>query len=60
MYREGAEEVVQAEFEASLEMLRHTLLRLGRDPGAAQARTDAVRQQRYLALRRRDAPRDSA
>ncbi|UCH33297.1 MAG: cation:proton antiporter [Armatimonadota bacterium] len=60
MYREGAEEVVQAEFEASLEMLRHTLLRLGRDPRAAQARTDAVRQQRYLALRRRDAPRDSA
>jgi len=54
MYREGADEVVQAEFEASLEIIRHTLLHLGKDAAAAQARVDAMRQQRYLDLRRRD------
>ncbi|HUT75072.1 MAG TPA: cation:proton antiporter [Armatimonadota bacterium] len=59
MYREGADEVVQAEFEASLEIIRHTLLHLGREPAAAQARVDAVRRQRYLALRRRDRPDDA-
>jgi CPA2 family monovalent cation:H+ antiporter-2 len=48
---EGAHEVVQAEFEASLELMRHSLLRLGRDMEKVQARIDAIRQQRYQKLR---------
>ncbi len=51
---EGAEEVVQAEFEASLELMRHSLLRLGRAPAAVQTRIDAIRQQRYQRLRKEE------
>jgi len=48
---EGAHEVVQAEFEASLELMRHSLLRLGREADVVQARIDAIRRQRYQKLR---------
>lgn len=51
LYREGAEEVVHAEFEASLEIMRHTLLRLGRGPEAVQERIDGIRQEQYRSLR---------
>ncbi len=48
---EGAHEVVQAEFEASLELMRHSLLRLGRESAKVQARIDSIRRQRYQKLR---------
>jgi monovalent cation:H+ antiporter-2, CPA2 family len=51
IYAGGAEEVVLAEFEASLELIRHSLLRLGGKAETVQARLDAIRQNHYDKLR---------
>jgi CPA2 family monovalent cation:H+ antiporter-2 len=51
-YAEGATEVVYAEFEAGLEMIRHALVTLGHDLGQAQALADGVRRGRYRTLAR--------
>jgi voltage-gated potassium channel Kch len=46
-YEAGAEEVVEAEFECGMELARHTLLRLGKDPDLVQQYVDQVRLFRY-------------
>ncbi|MHB9109512.1 MAG: cation:proton antiporter [Armatimonadota bacterium] len=46
-YQEGAEEVVEPEFECGLELARHTLLRMNYAPTAVQAVIDDVRRERY-------------
>ncbi|MHB9109513.1 MAG: cation:proton antiporter [Armatimonadota bacterium] len=46
-YDAGAEEVVEAEFECGMELARHTLLRLGKDPDIVQQYVDQVRLFRY-------------
>jgi CPA2 family monovalent cation:H+ antiporter-2 len=48
--RDGASEVVYAEHAASLEMLRHTLLILDRDPEEVEAMVAALRESRYCRL----------
>jgi CPA2 family monovalent cation:H+ antiporter-2 len=48
---EGAAEVIHVEFEASLELMRHTLIELGRHPSGVQKRIDRIRQSRYQKLR---------
>jgi len=53
IYAGGAEEAVLAEFEASLEMIRHSLLRLGGNEQTIQARLDAIRRSHYGKLRGR-------
>jgi monovalent cation:H+ antiporter-2, CPA2 family len=55
MYAAGTEEAVFAEFEAGLEIIRHSLLRLGHNPEAVQARLDAIRQSHYDKFRREEA-----
>lgn len=50
IYREGATEVVYAEFEASLEIIRHVLLCLGHEPKPVQSLVDEVRGSGYRSL----------
>jgi CPA2 family monovalent cation:H+ antiporter-2 len=46
-YADGAEEVVQAEFEASLELIHHSLVALGISERAAHGHVDRIRAERY-------------
>ncbi len=46
----GAHHVVQPELEGGLEIMRHTLLDLGKPAGRIQQYTDAVRQNAYSAV----------
>lgn len=46
----GAHHVVQPELEGGLEIMRHTLLDLGKAPGQIQQYADAVRQNAYSAV----------
>lgn len=46
----GVSETVLPEFEASLEMIRQSLLHLGVPPTEVQRRTDAIRQECYAQL----------
>ncbi|MFB3881704.1 MAG: cation:proton antiporter [Armatimonadota bacterium] len=48
--RDGASEVVYAEHAASLEMLRHTMLILERDPEEVEAMITALRENSYCRL----------
>ncbi len=50
LYDMGAEEVVQPEFEASIEFIRFTMLRLGYGLMQAQAYTKQIRRERYQQL----------
>ncbi len=50
LYQLGAREVVQPEFEASLEMGSHTLLSLGHSPGVVQEAVNEYRKSRYRSL----------
>jgi CPA2 family monovalent cation:H+ antiporter-2 len=47
MCGEGASQVIYAEFEAALEMLRETLLALGQEASQVQSLIDGTRQSRY-------------
>ncbi len=55
-YQAGAEEVVQPELEASLEMMRHTLLSLSVDPTEVQRYIDGIRAGHYRPLAFRPGP----
>jgi len=55
-YQAGAEEVVQPELEASLEMMRHTLLSLDCDPTPVQRYIDGIRAGHYRPLAFRPGP----
>ncbi len=50
LYRAGADEVIYAEYEASLELLRHALLLLERAPPEVAALVAELRQGRYERL----------
>lgn len=47
LWRAGASEVVQPEFEAGVEVIRHTLFRYGVDAGAVELRLSTRRQAYY-------------
>ncbi|MCG9889662.1 MAG: NAD-binding protein, partial [Thermosynechococcaceae cyanobacterium MS004] len=51
LYQLGATEVVQPEFEASLELSSHLLNRLGLEPQNVQAQLQLIREGRYTELR---------
>ncbi len=51
-YEEGATEVVYAEFEASLEIIRHALGALGDKPDEVQAIIDRIHSRHYRPLER--------
>ncbi|MBI3945402.1 MAG: cation:proton antiporter [Armatimonadetes bacterium] len=50
LYEAGAEEVVQPEFEAGIELTRHALVRLGIPLPEVQAQTERLRRLRYGAF----------
>jgi voltage-gated potassium channel Kch len=50
LYQEGAEEVLEPEFEAGIEITRHALVRLGIPLSEVQAQTERLRRLRYGAL----------
>jgi CPA2 family monovalent cation:H+ antiporter-2 len=50
----AVDEIIQPEFEAGLEMVRQTLLRLAFPPLAVDALSDAVRDERYRSLQRQE------
>ncbi len=47
LYQEGAEEVVEPDFEAGIEITRHALVRLGVSLPEVQAQTERLRRLRY-------------
>ncbi|MBI1729612.1 cation:proton antiporter [Candidatus Acetothermia bacterium] len=47
LFREGVSEVIQPEFEAAIEMIRHTLVHVGVSPLQMESYLDSLRQQRY-------------
>ena len=51
LYQLGAKEVVQPEFEASLEMVNHLLITVGLLPEMVQEKMQQIRQDHYLDLR---------
>ena len=51
LYQLGAKEVVQPEFEASLEMATHLLITVGLLPEVVQEKMQQIRQDHYLDLR---------
>ena len=51
LYQLGAKEVVQPEFEASLEMATHLLITVGLLPEVVQKKMQQIRQDHYLDLR---------
>jgi monovalent cation:H+ antiporter-2, CPA2 family len=51
LYQLGGKEVVQPEFEASLEMASHLLNRLGLSEGAVRKEVSQIRDSHYLELR---------
>ncbi len=51
LYQLGAKEVVQPEFEASLEMTTHLLIGVGLLPEVVQEKMQQIRQDHYLDLR---------
>ena len=51
LYQLGAREVVQPEFEASLEMSTHILTNLGLSPALVQREVQQIRNRHYLDLR---------
>jgi monovalent cation:H+ antiporter-2, CPA2 family len=51
LYQLGGKEVVQPEFEASLEMADHLLRRMGLNPTVVQKEISAIRSSHYLELR---------
>ncbi|WP_193200655.1 cation:proton antiporter [Nostoc sp. MG11] len=51
LYQLGAREVVQPEFEASLEMATHLLIGLGLSPDVLQREMQQIRNDHYLQLR---------
>lgn len=53
LYQLGGKEVVQPEFEASLEMASHLLNRLGLSEGAVRKELSQIRDSHYLELRPR-------
>lgn len=50
LFREGVTEVIQPEFEGSLEMIRHTMMHLGTPALKLEAYLHELRQQRYSSL----------
>ncbi|MDX2216638.1 MAG: cation:proton antiporter [Oculatellaceae cyanobacterium bins.114] len=51
LYQLGAREVVQPEFEASLELSSHLLMKMGVNPGTVQREVADIRNSHYLDLR---------
>lgn len=51
LYQLGAKEVVQPEFEASLELVSHLLTRMGMSFGAIQWQAQEIRKHHYLEFR---------
>lgn len=51
LYQLGAKEVVQPEFEASLELVSHLLTRMGMSFGAIQRQAQEIRKHHYLEFR---------
>ncbi len=51
LYQLGAREVVQPEFEASLELSSHLLIGMGRSPRSIQQQVQQIRDRSYLDLR---------
>ncbi|MFB2837372.1 cation:proton antiporter [Floridanema evergladense] len=51
LYQLGAKEVVQPEFEASLELVSHLLNRMGMSLATIQQRSQEIRKHHYLELR---------
>jgi len=51
LYQLGAKEVIQPEFEASLEMANHLLIAVGLLPDLVQQKIQEIRQNHYLDLR---------
>ncbi|MBD2461726.1 cation:proton antiporter [Oscillatoria sp. FACHB-1407] len=51
LYQLGAREVVQPEFEASLELSSHLLVQMGLNPGTVQREVADIRNSHYLDLR---------
>jgi CPA2 family monovalent cation:H+ antiporter-2 len=47
LFREGVSEVIQPEFEAAIEMIRHTLVHVGVSPLQMESYLDGFRQKRY-------------
>jgi monovalent cation:H+ antiporter-2, CPA2 family len=56
LYQLGAREVVQPEFEASLEMATHLLIGVGLSPEVIQEKMQQIRQDHYLDLRPQSSP----
>lgn len=56
LYQLGAKEVVQPEFEASLEMVNHLLIGVGLLPEVVQEKMQQIRQDHYLDLRPESSP----
>ncbi len=56
LYQLGAKEVVQPEFEASLEMVNHLLITVGFLPEMVQQKMQQIRQDHYLDLRPQSSP----
>jgi CPA2 family monovalent cation:H+ antiporter-2 len=56
LYQLGAKEVIQPEFEASLEMANHLLIAVGLLPDLVQQKIQEIRQNHYLDLRPERSP----
>jgi CPA2 family monovalent cation:H+ antiporter-2 len=56
LYQLGAKEVIQPEFEASLEMANHLLIGVGLLPDLVQQKMQEIRQNHYLDLRPEPSP----
>ncbi|MFM5999544.1 MAG: cation:proton antiporter [Dolichospermum sp.] len=56
LYQLGAKEVIQPEFEASLEMANHLLIAVGLLPDSVQQKIQEIRQNHYLDLRPESSP----
>ncbi|MFM7407811.1 MAG: cation:proton antiporter [Cuspidothrix sp.] len=56
LYQLGAKEVVQPEFEASLEMVNYLLITVGLLPEVVQQKMQQIRQDHYLDLRPQSSP----
>ncbi|MFO5526572.1 MAG: cation:proton antiporter [Cuspidothrix sp.] len=56
LYQLGAKEVVQPEFEASLEIATHLLITVGLLPEVVQQKMQQIRQDHYLDLRPQSSP----
>ncbi|MFM8003717.1 MAG: NAD-binding protein, partial [Dolichospermum sp.] len=56
LYQLGAKEVIQPEFEASLEMANHLLIAVGLLPDSVQQKIQEIRQNHYLDLSPESSP----